>query len=68
MMSVDNPLDTVLLNLSVSSPDPAQAQRIAAAWVEQLSKAVDRIEQSGTGGSSLFKIATIEPANFPTSP
>jgi polysaccharide biosynthesis transport protein len=68
MMSVDNPLDTVLLNLSVSSPDPAQAQRIAAAWVDQLSKAVDRIEQSGTGGSSLFKIATIEPANFPTSP
>ena len=50
MMSVDNPLDTVLLNLSVSNPDPVLAQRIASAWVDQLTQEVNRIEQVGTDG------------------
>ena len=68
MMSVDNPLDTVLLNLSVSNPDPVLAQRIATAWVQQLTRAVDQIEQSGTGGTSLFKLSVVEPASLPTSP
>lgn len=68
MMSVDNPLDTVLLNLSISNADPALSQQVAAAWVDQLTQAVNRIEQSGTGGSSLFKISVIEPAGLPHSP
>ena len=68
MMSVDNPLDTVLMNLSVTNADPVLAQRIATTWVQQLTWAVDQIEQSGTGGASLFKLSVVQPASLPTSP
>ena len=68
MMSVDNPLDTVLLNLSVSNPDPVLAQRIASAWVDQLTQEVNRIEQVGTDGNPLFKVSVVQPATLPTTP
>jgi capsular exopolysaccharide synthesis family protein len=67
-MSVDNPSGTVLLDLSVTDPNPSQAQRIAAAWVDQLTQEVNRIEEVGANGTSLFTVSVVEPATLPTTP
>jgi capsular exopolysaccharide synthesis family protein len=67
-ISVNNPLDTVLLEISATDPNPQQAQAIANATAEALQNQVDQLEQPVGGGDSLVRISVTEPAAVPGSP
>lgn len=64
----DNPVDTVLLNVTVTDTDAVRAQRIANAVSDQLGKVIERLETSRSGGVSPVKVTTAVPAASPESP
>ena len=63
-----NPLDTVLIELSVTDTDPAQAAEIANAVGQQLSEVVQQIESPQSGAPAPVKLTTTQPATPPTTP
>lgn len=62
------PLDTVLINVSVTDPDPAMAQRIANSVAQQFPKLVDTLERPAVGGVAPVKVSAIQSATLPTLP
>ena len=62
------PLDTVLINVSVTDGDPARAQRIANAVGDVFPGLVDQIEKPVSGGPSPVKVSVVQPAQLPTVP
>lgn len=67
-ISVEPVPNTVLLNVSVTDPSPAQAQRIAAAIGEQFPQLVSEVESRDAIGRSLVTVTVVEPADLPTAP
>jgi len=67
-INVNNPDDTVILEISATNPNPALAQSIANSAAEQLSTEVGRLESPAAGGDPLVTISTTQPAPLPTSP
>jgi capsular exopolysaccharide synthesis family protein len=65
-VSASSPLDTVILNVSVSDTDPMQAAVIANAIGSTLPKVVDEIERLDTQGRSPVKLSILQPAEAPT--
>src|SRR5919199_2919229 len=63
-----NPLDTVLIELSVTDTDPARAAQIANAIGQQLSQVVQQIESPQNGAPAPVKLTTTQPATVPTVP
>ena len=63
-----NPLDTVLIQLSVSDTDPDRAAQIANAVGQQLSEVVQQIESPQSGAPAPVKLTTTQPATVPTAP
>jgi capsular exopolysaccharide synthesis family protein len=63
-----NPLDTVLIELSVTDLDPRRAADTANAISLQLGKVVQDIEAPAGGGVSPVKVTVTEPASVPTTP
>ncbi|MGZ4624854.1 MAG: YveK family protein, partial [Kineosporiaceae bacterium] len=63
-----NPLDTVLIELSVTDTDPARAAEIANAVGQQLSEVVRQIESPQSGAPAPVKLTTTQPATPPTTP
>ena len=59
------PLNTVILNISVTDPDRNSAAAIANAIGETLPEVVDEIEKSDVGGDSPVKVSTLQPAVVP---
>ncbi|HTY72117.1 MAG TPA: polysaccharide biosynthesis tyrosine autokinase [Actinomycetes bacterium] len=66
-ISATNPLDTVLLNISVSDHDPRQAQRIANAVAVQFTQVVSRLE-TPSGSTPLVTATVVKYAGLPTVP
>lgn len=62
------PLNTVLLEISVTDADPTTAAAIANAIGEQLPIIVDEIEKPDATGDSPVRISTLQPAVVPLSP
>lgn len=62
------PLDTVLLDVSVSDPDPHRAQRIASSLGRVFPRFVESIERPPTGGGSPVKVSVVKGAELPTAP
>ena len=65
------PLDTVLIDISVTDPDPLLAADIANALTEQFGKTVAALELKGLGSDSIVKVSTVQnaiPATSPSSP
>ncbi len=62
------PLDTVLINVSVTDADPAQAQAIANAVGTVFPTLVDQIEKPLNGGPSPVKVSMVQSAQLPTTP
>jgi receptor protein-tyrosine kinase len=60
--------DTVLLEVNVSDPDPAQAQEIAKAIGSQFPRLVADLETPPDGASSPVKVTVTEPPNLPDRP
>ncbi|TFD17772.1 polysaccharide biosynthesis tyrosine autokinase [Cryobacterium sp. TMT2-23] len=64
-----SPLNTVLIDVSVTNSDPELAAKIANSVGQNFSKVVvDRLEKPDGDAASPVKIETIQPAIVPTSP
>jgi capsular exopolysaccharide synthesis family protein len=61
------PIDSVLVNITVTDRDPAQAAEIANGIGESLAKVVTTELEEPAEGASPFRITTIEPAVAPRS-
>lgn len=63
-----NPLDTVLLEISVSDPDPRLARDITNAVASQFTQVVRRLETPTGGGRPLVKVTLVKAAETPEQP
>jgi len=61
-------LDTVLIDLTVSDPDPERATAIAAAITARLQTVVDDLETVNGGGTSTVKLTVTRAPEVPTEP
>lgn len=71
MISASAPLDTVLIQLTVTDTDPERGAEIANAVADQFAVTVSDLELSGFGIDSPVKVSTVEgaiPADSPASP
>ncbi len=59
---------TVLLDVSVTDPDPAKAQEYANAVSDQLVGLVSELETSRRGGSPAAGLVLVDEANYPIEP
>jgi succinoglycan biosynthesis transport protein ExoP len=64
----DSPLDTVLINITVSDPNPQMANAIANATADSLGTQVTLLERPAGEQSSPVRISSIRAATVPTSP
>ena len=62
------PVDTVIIEVAVTDPDPRQAARIANAVGTELAKAAGELTPSREDGSEAVRANTIAVAQVPTSP
>lgn len=62
------PLDTVLVNVSVSDADPVRARDIANSVGKVFPGLVDQIEQPSAGGASPVRVSLVQPAVTPDAP
>lgn len=62
------PLDTVLISVTVSDPDPYLAARIANAIGRQFAVTANSLEISGSANSSAIKVSMVKSASLPKSP
>lgn len=67
-VAVDAPLNTVVLDISVTDPVPEQAQRIAAAIAKQMAVAVADNSPRSSDGTAAVRVETIAPAQLPSIP
>ena len=70
-VSASAPLDTVLINVTVSDPSATEAALIANAVAQQFAVTVDTLEVAQSGGGSPVKVSTVQEAVaplFPSSP
>jgi len=70
-VSASAPLDTVLINITVSDPNAMQAALIANAVAKQFAATVNTLEVAQSGGGSPVKVSTVQEAVaplFPASP
>ncbi|MFT8357433.1 MAG: polysaccharide biosynthesis tyrosine autokinase [Bifidobacterium aquikefiri] len=66
LITVSNPTNTMLIDISVETDSPAQSQQIANAVAESLSKTVKSSLYSSK--NSPVKLAVVQKATLPTSP
>jgi receptor protein-tyrosine kinase len=67
-ISASNPVDTVLINISVSDLDPVLAASIANATASQLGSVIQALETSSAGNIIPVKATLTDPAEPPGSP
>ena len=67
-IDVNNPLDTVNLEICATDPNPEQAQRIASTTADQFATFASSLEQPLEDGSALVSVQLLESANLPTTP
>lgn len=70
-VSVSNPVDTATLKVSAQANTPADAQRLAEAWVKAIEKQVSDVENASSSDSSSPSIVvfrSFDAAELPTAP
>lgn len=67
-IEASNPLDTVLLNIAVSDPDPRLARDIANAVATQFTAVVRQLETPEGDKQPLVKTTVVKAAETPTKP
>lgn len=67
-VDLNNPIDTVTLEISATDPNPALAQSIANSTAQALGTKVAELEQPAAGGAPLVTISTTDEAPLPASP
>jgi capsular exopolysaccharide synthesis family protein len=71
VVAANNPVDTVLIQITASDRSPARARDIANAVSDQLGVVIERLETPREGGQAPVKVTTTVPSQtpqFPTSP
>src|SRR4051794_1285725 len=66
-VSANAPLDTSLINISVTDPSPRLAQQLAQGVADSFSKLATQLE-TAPGAPSNVKITVVRPAQIPSSP
>ncbi|WP_138443883.1 polysaccharide biosynthesis tyrosine autokinase [Sinomonas susongensis] len=66
-VSATAPLDTTLIDISATSPDPVQAANVANGISESLTNVVQNIESTGSQ-SAQVKLTRVEEAQVPSAP
>jgi capsular exopolysaccharide synthesis family protein len=67
-ISASAPLDTVLIQVTVTDHSPERARDIANAVSIQFTKVVNELETPQGGSASPVKVSVVEPAQTPTAP
>ena len=67
-ISVEQPLDTVLIKITAQAAQPLLAQQLADAWVTALADQVAEIENPSGRGQGALQVVPIEAAALPTAP
>jgi capsular polysaccharide biosynthesis protein len=71
-LSVNNPPDTVILEISATDPDPATAQQIAQTAAEKFAAYANELETptaaTQVGPSTLVRVDLVKSASLPTTP
>jgi capsular exopolysaccharide synthesis family protein len=67
-ITADNPLNTVLINITVTDKKPQVASDVADATAESLGTQVTALEKPAGNQSSPVRISTLETATVPTAP
>ncbi|MGH3330120.1 MAG: polysaccharide biosynthesis tyrosine autokinase [Nocardioidaceae bacterium] len=68
-ITVDHPVDTVLIKVTARSSTPKQAQKLADAWIAALAAQVDQIENpTGKAAANRLRIVPVESAELPKAP
>src|SRR6185437_9679983 len=67
-VSASAPLDTVLINVTVTDTNAASAARIANAVGASFSSVVSVLEEPATGGASPIKVTTVKQASVAAVP
>jgi capsular exopolysaccharide synthesis family protein len=68
-VTVEQPLDTVLLKITATAPSGLAAQQLADTWVEALARQVDSIEDpQAVRNAANLRLVPVEAAELPTSP
>jgi non-specific protein-tyrosine kinase len=67
-VSATAPLDTVLISVTVSDPDPARARDIANAIGSQFSITANELEMTDIGFSDRVQVSMVKNASLPDSP
>jgi capsular exopolysaccharide synthesis family protein len=67
-IKVSSPADTVLLDVAVTDPEPAQAARLADAVSRQLASVIEELETANATDVSNVRVSLAQPAITPTQP
>ncbi|MGO4340861.1 polysaccharide biosynthesis tyrosine autokinase [Pedococcus sp. 2YAF34] len=67
-ISVQQPLDTVLLKISARAATPRGAQQLADAWVAALARQVQAVENPSGKAAQALRVVPIESAALPGAP
>lgn len=67
-ISATAPVDTVLINVSVTDTDPKQAQTIANSVGGRFATFVNQLETPVSGQGSTVKVSVVQPAALPSTP
>lgn len=68
VVTADNPVDTVLINITARASSPESAQDLANAISDQMGTYIERLETTRNGGTAPVKVTTAVPADLPPSP
>lgn len=67
-ISVNQPLDTVLIKISARASTPREAQQLADAWVTALARQVESVENPDGKSAQALRVVPVESAALPTAP
>lgn len=67
-ITVDTPLNTVIIEITASSPDARESAEIADAVTDALSDAVAQLAPEGPDGQPAIAMTTVATAGVPTAP
>jgi capsular exopolysaccharide synthesis family protein len=67
-VTVTQPVDTVLIKVSARDGSPRAAQQLADAWVQALSRQVDKVENPSGAATQSLRVVPVESAALPTTP
>lgn len=67
-VTITNPRDTVILEVTATGPTPEEARDLASAWIRGMQAEIERIESGGQSGAAAVRLEAADSARLPTEP